>query len=393
MIKITLKPKVKAEVVKEVKAEEVKASKDDEDIDLDELLEFPLYDLRADIGGLISTDESLAANSNIINMIDRLIMVTTGIKSTAAPKDRVGLGHKITSFAKARDAIKGYDKPIISGAQAKQNIPGVGDGIAKRIDEFIKTGKLEEIEKAVDPQAKIILELMTVTGIGEVKAKTLVEKFDVTSVEDLIQKYREKKIKICTNQLTHHIAVGLDFYYDLKLRMPWSDADKIAKRVTDLIHVYDKELVINICGSYRRKRPTCGDIDVLVSHPTKNDENILYKIVSILFDSGLLVGHLTSHGDTKYMGVCRLTDGPGRRIDIRLVPHNSMGAATLYFTGSGMFNKIMRFRSNQRGYTLNEYGLFHYINNVKGAQIPTITEEDVFKILRFKYLEPDQREF
>jgi DNA polymerase/3'-5' exonuclease PolX len=85
--------------------------------------------------------------------------------------------------------------------------------------------------------------------------------------------------------------------------------------------------------------------------------------------------------------------GVGRRIDIRLVNYKSLGAAILYFTGSGKFNKLMRLRANQRGYTLNEYGLYHYDNEIKGEMIPTHTEEDVFKILGFLYLEPEQREF
>jgi DNA polymerase/3'-5' exonuclease PolX len=295
----------------------------------------------------------------------------------------VAYGHKITSFTKGRDAIRGYTKPIKSGTQARKEIPGVGDGIAKRIDEFLTTGTLKELQskQQVDQEAKIILELMTVTGIGEVKARTLMEEFKVTSVQDLIDKYRAGTIRVATNQLTHHIAVGLDFYHDLELRMPWSEADQIAKRVTQLIHSLNAHLTVTVCGSYRRKRATCGDIDVLVSNPASLNDNELSKIVARMEENGLLIGHLTTHGGTKYMGVCRAApDLPGRRIDIRFVSHDSLGAAILYFTGSGKFNKLMRFRANQRGYTLNEYGLFHYINEVKGSQIPTPTEQDVFKI-------------
>jgi DNA polymerase/3'-5' exonuclease PolX len=128
---------------------------------------------------------------------------------------------------------------------------------------------------------------------------------------------------------------------------------------------------------------------------------VLPKLVELMEREGLLVGHLTSHGNTKYMGVCRadanagsnVNENPGRRIDIRFVPYDSMGAAILYFTGSGTFNKLMRFRANQRGYTLNEYGLFHYNNGIKGEQVPTPTEQDVFSILRFLYLEPELRDF
>jgi DNA polymerase/3'-5' exonuclease PolX len=94
------------------------------------------------------------------------------------------------------------------------------------------------------------------------------------------------------------------------------------------------------------------------------------------------------------MGICKLSsEHVGRRIDIRFVTYPSYGAAMLYFTGSGKFNKIMRYHANQRGYTLNEYGLFHYVNDIKGAQVHTYTEQDIFRILNFVYLKPEEREF
>ena len=394
---MSLKPKITAKVKVKVKEKEsevkdVKVKSED------------LYDLRKDAGLEFKLKEDL--NAGILTMLNSLIDVTVALKAVAEPKDRTALSHRITSFMKGRDAIRGYQSEINSGIQARQNIPGVGEGIAKRIDEYLKTGTLQEIEKAISPEAKIIMELTTVTGIGDVKARQLMDTYKVTSVQDLIDKYTLGQIKVATNQLTHHIVVGLTYYNDLKLRMSWDEADKISTMVKRLVQGYDKDLLVTVCGSYRRKKQTCGDIDVLITHPfIKTDDDagtstVLPKLVELMEREGLLVGHLTSHGNTKYMGVCRLGSGtgsgepaPGRRIDIRFVPYDSMGAAILYFTGSGTFNKLMRFRANQRGYTLNEYGLFHYNNGVKGEQVPTPTEQDVFSILRFIHLEPELRDF
>jgi DNA polymerase/3'-5' exonuclease PolX len=348
-----------------------------------------LLDLRQD------ALKSTTSNDGILSMLNELIEHYVSLKSTAAAKDRVAIGHKISSFTKGRDAISGFTRVITSGAQARKEIPGVGEGIAKRIDEFLKTGALQELQKEPSSLSAIVLDLTTVTGIGEVKARNLIEQFNVTSVQDLIDKYRSGKIAVAPNQLTHHIAVCLNFYHDLQQRMPWSEADQIAKRVQSVIFKYDPQLLVTVCGSYRRKRPTCGDIDVLVTHgKLEHPEETLKAIVKLLEKDGLLVNHLTANGDTKYMGVCKLnSSSTGRRIDIRFVPYNCFGAAILYFTGSGKFNKIMRLRANQRGYTLNEYGLFHYENDTKGAQVSTPTEEDVFKTLRFLYLTPEERDF
>lgn len=362
------------------------------DLGLDELLAFPLYDLR-NSGGV---HDSLDANTGIVDMLDQLITHTIKLKAGASGRDKATHQRRINSFIRGRDAIKEYQQPITSGSQAQKAIDGVGAGIAKRIQEFLSTGTLKELQDAVSPEAKLIMELCDITGIGEVKATSLIRDHGVTSVEDLINKYKTKQLRIAKNELTHHIAVGLDYYHDLKQRMPWDEADAIATGIKSVIMKFNTELIVEVCGSYRRHKPTCGDLDVLVTHQSLGTglDSPLPGIVSALESAGILVGHLTSKGKTKYMGVCMGPSGVGRRIDIRFVEFASMGAATLYFTGSGKFNKIMRYHANVRGFTLNEYGLYTYINGVKGdTPIPAPTENDIFSKLGFVYLVPTEREF
>lgn len=361
--------------------------------DEEDLLSFPLLDLRND-AGLISSQEQ---NKPILDMLDQLITLTKSVRASATGQAKSNHGRRLNSFIRARDAIASYDHVITSGKQAQRDIEGVGKGIATRIDEFLKTGTLQELEQTIDEHSRVIMELCTVTGIGEVKAEYFFNEYGIRSIDDLFKAYKNGILSVKKNQLTHHILVGMEFYYDLQLRMPWDEADEIAERITDIINMVNPTYIVNVCGSYRRHKSTCGDLDVLISNPLIEDEsqisNELPDIVNTLESNGILVGHLTNKGKTKYMGVCRLPGKPGRRIDIRFVTYPSLGAATLYFTGSGKFNKIMRYRANQRGYTLNEYGLYEYINNVKGKQMYAPTEEDIFKILNFVYLTPEEREF
>ena len=379
------RPKIKARIKKPKPTDPV----DLVEMSVEDLLAFPLFDLRK-TGGLSNTIDS---NEGIVTMLDQLITYTIQLKASATGKEKSTHQRRITSFVRGRDAIKDYEKEITSGSQAQKEIDGVGKGIATRIQEFLNTGKLKELEKSVTEEARLIMELCEITGIGEVKAKSLVDDFSVSSVDDLIAKYKNGTIKVAKNQLTHHITVGLDFYHDLKKRMPWSEADQIANSIVDCISKLNSNLIVQVCGSYRRKKPTCGDLDVLVADP-RSSGMALPDIVTAVEASGILVGHLTSKGQTKYMGVCRGPSGIGRRIDIRLVDHNSLGAAMLYFTGSGKFNKIMRYHANTRGYTLNEYGLYTYVNGVKGTDpIPAKSEGDIFSTLGFVYLAPTEREF
>ena len=162
-----------------------------------------------------------------------------------------------------------------------------------------------------------------------------------------------------------------------------------------------------ILGSYRRKAETSGDMDVLLSIPSvKTDEdmsqphisNILPQLVNFLTEKHFLVDHLTKDGKSKYMGMCKIGNNPVRRIDIRFVPYESKGAAILYFTGSGQFNRIMRKWAIQQGYKLNEYGLWKRIGEGKITKDTKFSfcscsdsEEMIFKELNMPYLTPPQR--
>ena len=355
------------------------------------LLDFPLLDLRTCAG----LGKTIDKNENILAMLDSLIAYYTAQRAAASGESKMRQQQRVTSFIKARDAVRDCDFPITSGKVA-QTLKGIGKGIADRIDEYLQHGCLKELQSDITPESRLVAQLCTVTGIGEVKAKSLIREQGVTSLEDLLTRYRAGSVRVAKGVLTNHIAVGLEFYHDLQERFPWSEADALASMAREILHSSYPHLVLNFCGSYRRKKATCGDLDVIVHDPeSMGGASPLRGIVELLTARGFLVGNLTENGDTLYMGVCRLPGGGhGRRIDIRFVPACSVGAAMLYFTGSGKFNKVMRHMANQRGYTLNEYGLYTYIGGVKGeSPIPAASERDIFSLLGFLYLEPGEREF
>lgn len=359
---------------------------------------FDRYDLRHGAGMATIIHQ----NDCIVEMLTKLIEYSKKVKASCTnASDKKKHGFRITSFVKARDAIKDWDKAITSGSQAQKDIKGVGKGVAGRIEEWLQTGTLVEFNiVAEDERTRAIMELTQISGIGEKKAATLVDTHNVTSVADLVEKYKKGEIRVAKNQLTSHIAVGLEYFYDIQQRIPWSEVDHIRELLDELIHKFDKDMMFMVCGSYRRQKTTCGDIDVLLCNPlystdaeaTKNSP--LEKLVEFLKEKDFLVGSLTEHGKTKYMGVCKLSpDAPGRRIDIRFISRQAWAPAVLYFTGSGKFNKLMRYEANRRGYTISEYGIYYYINGTKGESVDVLTEKDIFDVLNFVYLEPTEREF
>ena len=206
------------------------------------------------------------------------------------------------------------------------------------------------------------------------------------------------------SNLTHHQLLGVKYYEDISIKIPRAEIRSIQLKLNRFISQLDTRYEVHICGSYRRKKPFSGDIDVLILHPDikTNDEieeldnDILGDIVSHLTKKKFLVDHLTESGKTKYMGMCKLKKiGRGRRIDIRFIPYESKASAILYFTGSGNFNKYMRAEALKKGYTINEYGIYKTKKvgkkNVKDKQIPVETEKDIFDLVKIDYLAPENR--
>ncbi len=296
---------------------------------------------------------------------------------------------KYNAIRKAIDSINKYDAAIISGKQAKKDIPNIGTGIARRIDEILDTQTLAELknyEKDVEgiKESKDIEELKRITGIGEVRAKALVKK-GITMVDQ----YR-KAVKDGKENTTLHIDIGLKYFEDFERKIPRKEVEEMEKLLRVELKKVDKNLTLCICGSYRRGKKYTGDIDVLITYKKGKDNHYLAKYIERLEKIGFLKDHLTWRGEKKYMGVARLKNHKyNRRIDIRYIDYPSYYAAIVYFTGSKNFNIKLRREALKLGYSLNEYGL----TDKKTREIIMFhSEEEVFKLLGMDYVEPEDRD-
>jgi DNA polymerase beta len=345
-------------------------------------------------------------NENLL-LIDQFKLLVTQIehqmRSAATADERKKHGFRLASIKKAIDVFEQYPGKISSGYEAKK-VDGIGVKIAARIDEILKTGTLAELteKKFATDYTEKVKQLCGVTGIGEVRARDLINKYDLQGVDDLIKRWKAGEIKVGKNDLTHHMEVGLRWYHDIKQKIPRSEMDEYSSILSEKVGLLDPFLKVQVCGSYRRGRPFSGDIDVLLTHPRlmthqdieKCPVNYLLLLVDGLIGAGIIVDSLTDKGETKYMGVARLSpNSVGRRIDIRFVAYECWAAAVLYFTGSWHFNKIFRGIALQRGYTVNEYGIYRLNQKgEKGELIPTFSEKQIFAIVGVQYLTPAERE-
>ncbi len=306
-------------------------------------------------------------NSKIISEFNKLI-------SNLLYEKPANYSFKINSFRKFIDIVKSLDFEIKNIEQIK-NIKGIGKGTLDRIKEILDNGNLEENKTKNDCSQNEFSKLQSITGIGPSKAKQLIE--NNITFNDLIN----NKNNILDN-LTHHQKLGVKYYYDVLKPIQHETIIKVENYLNKF------KFKFNICGSYRRKKNTSGDIDVLIQKEDKS----LQEIVDILTKKKFLVDHLTESGSTKYMGFCRIKNSHCMRIDIRLISKESYPFALLYFTGSKKTNTFMRNQAIKLGFKLNEYSLININNsNNSDSNIYLNSEEQIFEFLKLDYIKPENR--
>jgi DNA polymerase/3'-5' exonuclease PolX len=311
-------------------------------------------------------------NLQIINNLEQLVLHY---------KKDSKLKFKVNAINKALSYIKKYPYQITSGKYAMEHLPSIGKGIAGRIDEIIETGTLQELPKlANDDTLKALEDLTRITGLGQARARELIKQ-GITSVDKYREAIQEGKVKT-----THHIQVGLKYFDDLEEKIPRTEIVEMEKILSQELKKVDSSAIYNICGSYRRGREFCGDIDVLIT--TTKNESCLPVYVDKLTEIGFLKDHLTNKGKKKYMGVCQIGN-VGRRIDIRYIDYDAYYAALIYFTGSKNFNIKIRNLALEQGYSLSEYGLK---DKKTGEIICLHSEREVFDLLGIGYTQPLERD-
>jgi len=301
---------------------------------------------------------------------------------------------KARAYNKVIKGIKALKKPIHSFDDIK-DLPGIGKKIQGKIEEIISTGRLAGVGSSADSEAarkaaesKAITELSGVYGIGPTKALDLIAK-GIMGVEDL-------KKPENAGVLNEKQKIGLKYYSEFLERIPREEMKKHDLYLKRVIKSVNKEsnVVVDIVGSYRRKLETSGDIDVLICFPNESlevQQELFTKIITKMRKNGYITDIL-AQGKHKCLAVCVLKKDVAvkhRRIDILLTPKDEYPYSLLYFTGSEAFNIQCRIKAKEKGYSLNEHGL--YKNGEKDGEINFQSEKDILKFLGMKYVSPKLR--
>jgi DNA polymerase (family 10) len=295
---------------------------------------------------------------------------------------------KIRAYKNAARAIETFSGSLrqTAGEGKFADLEGIGEAIAEKITEFVQTGQLAYHSNLKAEFPPGIFDMFGIPGMGPKKIQAVWHKLDVTTLAGLEAACRDGRVAELPGfgeKTAANILKGIEDRKKHAGRFRLGDIAADAEQMLDDLRSHPDVIRVAVCGSYRRRKETCGDLDFLVS--TKEP-----KAVSDFFIHHEIVESVIAHGDTK-SSVRWLS---GIQADLRVVKDTEYPFALNYFTGSKEHNIVMRQRALARGWTLNEYRLGpDETPKTKPEPVPDIREEaDLYRALGLDYIEPELRE-
>jgi len=268
---------------------------------------------------------------------------------------------------------------MIKSNEDLSKMPGIGKDLAGKIKEIVDTGSLKQLEELEGRTSSELSKLMKIEGLGPKRVKALHKELGITGLSELKEAAGKGKIRDLEGfgeKTEQGIIQALKEPDIEKERLKLVEAEQNANALVEYLTKGKGIKDIVVAGSYRRKKETVGDLDILVT--AKKDADVMDRFTG--FED---VTRVVSKGKTRSTVVLR----SGLQVDLRVVPQVSYGAALHYFTGSKDHNIAVRKLGIKRKLKINEYGVFKGDDRVAGK-----TENEVYATVDFPYIEPELRE-
>lgn len=305
-------------------------------------------------------------NSEVAELLDRLAELVE-----ANGEDRF----KVIAYRRAATSVRNLDEDIEKYWREKrlEEIKYVGEGIAKKIDEYLRTGKLQLLDRLKERTPAGVPTLMKVQGIGPRTAYYLSHDLGVTNVDELKKALDSGRLDSEFGPTVREsFRVGIQKLTSFEKRLLLPEAEGAFQKLSSYFAALGIE--VGMAGSLRRGKSTVGDLDLLSTDPRVVDAVRGCPGVAQVLESG---PRRTS---------VKLDEGV--QVDVRLFTKEEYGAALVYFTGSKDHNIALRNLAIQKGWKLNEYGLF----DKGGKRLAGENEEGVYQKLGLGYVPPELRE-
>lgn len=287
------------------------------------------------------------------------------------------------AYNKAARVLESLEKDVgeiyqEGGLEALQKISGIGKGLALKIEEFIKTGKIKAYQKFKKESPVDLDSLTSVEGLGPRKIKVLYKKLKIRNLKDLEKAAKSEKIGKLEGfgeKSEKNILQAIAFVKTSKGRFLLGLILPLVKQIIGHLGKLPQVGKIKVAGSVRRMKETIGDIDILVtSSKPEKVMDFFVKMPEVI--------KIWAKGPTK--SSVRLKGGLD--CDLRVIKKQSFGAALQYFTGNKDHNILTRRIAQQKGLKLNEYGVWRGKKRIAGQ-----TEKKVYQAIGLPYIEPELR--
>ena len=290
---------------------------------------------------------------------------------------------RVRAYRNAARTIRDFPEPLAdlvrAGTKDLTDIAGIGDDLAEKITEIVTKGELALRKQLAAKLPAGLLDLLRIPGLGPKRVKLLYKKLKVKSASDLskaLDQGKIQKLKGFGPKIEEKMRAGLGQAQVTERRMLLNEAETQATALVAYLQAGGGVRQIAVAGSYRRRRETIGDLDILVTsdHSARvMDHFVAYGEVAAVVSKG------ETRATVKLRG--------GLQVDLRAVEPAAYGAALQYFTGSKAHNVELRKIAQEHGYKLNEYGLFKGTRRVAGQ-----TEEEIYAKLGLDWIPPELRE-
>lgn len=289
---------------------------------------------------------------------------------------------KPRAYRKAARNIEGLSESIEDIYESGElgEIDGVGENIENKVAEYLETGEMQ-YHKQLKEELPVDIEALTVVeGLGPKRVKKIYQATGVTNLDELEEAAENGEIAEIEGfgeKTQQNILDHIETARKGEERMLIGKAFPIAENLREELEESEKFNQVTLVGSFRRRRPTVGDIDILAT--ADDAEEAMEE-----FTSGSDVKEVLGTGETK----SSIIISGDLQVDLRIVDEDSYGAALQYFTGSKDHNVTLRTIAVNKDWKLNEYGLFDSEDNKLAGN----TEELIYAKLQLDYIEPELRE-
>lgn len=295
---------------------------------------------------------------------------------------------KIRAYTNAARALETFSGnfPDLVAEKHLEELEGIGSAIAKKIEEFVTTGKLGYYDELRGSFPDTLSELFELQGLGAKKIKVLWETLKVKSIADLEAACRDGRVAELPGfgeKTAENFLRSIERREKHSGRHLLSDATIMMEQILEHFRDHPDVSQISSAGSLRRSKETIGDLDVLIA--TKNPKSVTEYFVTFP-----LIERVLAKGETKTSVLLK----NGMQSDLRVVANHEFPLALAYFTGSKEHNVALRGRALRNGWTLNEYRLGPEPSAKQPPKpIPAIdTEADLYAALSLDFVVPELRE-